>query len=222
MRTDKNAIFAMRNKGWSFRKIEKESGISRSTLSKWFKNVSWSKHLVRKNSKELAKISQERMIKMNMVRRIKLDYVYAKTLDDADKDYKKFKTNPLFISGLVLYASSGEMTTNNITKISSTEFYLHRIFTSFSLKYLAVKKEDIRVGLVLYPVHDQDECLNKWSKELGVQKANFHKIKIILGKKTSKKLQYGIGMSIISSTITVKIRLQRWIELLKSENSPKK
>ncbi len=153
------------------------------------------------------------MMKMNMVRKIKLDYIYAKAEDDATQEYQKNKLEPLFMAGLMVYAGEGDKRNRNITRISNSEFYLHKIFLAFTEKYLDIKRENAKIGLLLYSEHDQVQCMNMWSRELGIPIQNFHKNQVIQGKETKNKLQYGVGMSIISSTVRVKKKILKWLEL---------
>ena len=84
----------------------------------------------------------------------------------------------------------------------------------FSEKYLNVKQEKIKFWLLLYPDHDIETCINTWVEKIKISKSNFYKTQIIQGKPTKRKLQYGVGNSIISETNTKK-KLMKWLELCK-------
>lgn len=215
MRKDKEDAISLRKDGKSYREIERTLGVSRSTLSDWFRDLPWSRHYVRQNSEKLIAGAKEKMMKMNMVRKIKLDYLYAKAEADAAAQYSKFKKDPLFWAGLMIYAGEGDKASRNLTRMSNTDSYLHKILIAFSLKYLDIDKEHIKFNLILYPNHEKEACEAVWAKELGISRHLFHKTQVIKGREAKKKLQYGIGISIISGTVSTKKKVLKWLDLAK-------
>lgn len=217
MRRDKDFIFDLRKQGKSYRDIQKITGVSRGTLCDWFKNETWSTHLTREHSENVVRVSKERMIRMNMVRTLKLQYQYALAESEAEKEYQTYKNDPLFWAGLMVYAGEGDKRSKHQIRVSNSEFYLHRIFISFCCTYLKVPFDQFKVGLLLYPDLSEETCLSVWSKELDVQNKNFYKVHFLEGKHRVNRLQYGIGISIISST-SLKKKLLKWLELSKEES----
>lgn len=217
MRQDKELVFELRKKGRSYREIQKELGISRSTLCEWFKNVEWSKHIKNKNSVRNIVLSKDRLRLLQEGRNKMLKDKYNEVQNEAEKEFYIFKKEPLFTAGLMIYAGEGDKRNQNNSRISNSEFYLHKIFIKFAQEFLDIKKENIKISLVLYPDLEIEECVNKWSKELGISKLNFYKTQIIKGKEKTKKLQYGIGISIISSKVIVKKKILKWLELCGKE-----
>ena len=216
MRQDKQFIFALRKQGKSYSEIQKEIKISKSTLSVWFRDVDWSKHTKAKNSQKIYALSKERISKLNKARQQKLDLYYQKAEKEAEQEFEVFKNEPLFMAGLMLYAGEGDKVNKNIIRISNSEFYINKYFVKFSIKYLNFKRENIKCGLILYPDNNINECKKRWSFELGINESNFHKTQIIQGREKIKKLQYGVGMVIISNTF-LKKKLMKWIEMCKVE-----
>lgn len=213
MRKDKEVAFILRKEGKSYREIQREINISRSTLCDWFKNEEWSAHVKNKNNKINVVLSKERLSKLNDGRSRMLVEKYKQVEIDAEKEFQIFKKDPLFMAGLMIYAGEGDKKSQNMSRISNSEFYIHKIFIKFAIKYLNIKRENIKIGLILYPDLDIEECLDKWSEELDINKLNFHKTQIIKGKEKTKKLQYGVGISIISSIVIVKKKILKWLEL---------
>ena len=212
MRKDKNKAFELRKEGRSYREIEAVLGVSRSTLSEWFRNVEWSKHVRKTNDIRSIVVSREHIIKMNSARKSRLDSLYKETSENAARDFEQYKHEPLFMAGLMIYAGEGDKRSPNLVRISNSEFYLHKIFIRFALKYIGVEREDLRCALLLYPEHTVEECTEKWSLELDLKRSQFHKPQIIVGKEVKKRLQFGVGMSILSST-RLKKRVLTWLEL---------
>lgn len=213
MRHDKEIAFQLRKEGKSYRDIQKELGISRSSLCDWFKNEQWSQHIAHKNHQNNLSLSKDRMIKLNQARNKMLEEKYMLVEIEAEKEFNIFKKDPLFAAGLMIYAGEGDKKSKNINRVSNSDFYIHKIFIKFVEKYLYISKDNIKIALILYPDLDVTECLNRWSKELNITKVNFHKTQIIKGKEKSKKLQYGVGISIISTTVVVKKKILKWLDL---------
>ncbi len=216
MRPDKSIIFQLRKEGKSYRQIQEETGVSRSTLCDWFHNEEWSKHLKHKNTSLNTKISTERLARLNNDRLKRLLLEYEKAEKEASVQFDYFKKDPLFMAGLMIYAGEGDKRSRNISRITNTEYYLHKIFIKFSEKYLYIPRESIKLALIIYPDNDMDACINSWSKELSIKKENFHKTQIIQGKEKTKRLQNGIAISIISNTVIVKKKILMWLKLASS------
>jgi len=217
MRQDKDIAFKLRREGKSYRTIKKEIGVSTSTLCDWFKNEDWSRHIKTSNNIKNIRLSTDRLRLLHDGRNKMLKNKYEEVAREAEKEFILFKKEPLFTAGLMVYAGEGDKRNQNNSRISNSEFYLHKIFIDFALKYLKIKKENIKISLILYPDLNIEECLNRWSKELDILKSNFYKTQIIQGKEKTKKLQYGVGISIISSTVVVKKKILRWLELCEKE-----
>lgn len=216
MRKDKERIFQLRKEGRTYREIERDTGVSRATLSAWFKDVSWSSHLSIDHRNRNLGASKERMERMNMLRKLKLQYHYALIETEAAKEYETFKNETLFWAGLMVYAGEGDRRSKDLIRISNVDFYLHRIFIAFCKKYLEIKENKLKFGLILYPDHNEVTCKDIWMKEIGIPDILFYKTQVIEGKSKERRLQYGVGMSIISST-SLKKKILKWLELAKNE-----
>lgn len=217
MRQDKEIAFKLRKEGKSYREIQKELGISRSTLCDWFKNVEWSRHIKNRNNNTNNSSNPDRLKLLHTARNKMLENKYNEARAEAEKEFYIFKKDPLFTAGLMIYAGEGDKRNQNNSRISNSEFYLHKIFINFALKYLKIKRENIKISLILYPDLNIEECINKWSTELDILKSNFYKTQIIQGKEKTKKLQYGVGISIISSTVVIKKKILKWLEICEKE-----
>ena len=214
MRQDKEYIFTLRKKGKSYREIQKETGVSRGTLCEWFRREEWSRHIAVTKTVRVNSIEHTRM--MQAVRRKNLDTLYGAAEQEAMTEYAIFKEEPLFWAGLMAYAGEGDKRTRHIVRITNSEFYIHKIFLLFATRYLRVLLADIRECLIIYPDHNETLCKEMWSNILGIPRDQFHKTQVIQGKEKVRRLQYGIGMSIISSTV-LKKKMLKWLSLAQDE-----
>ncbi len=213
MRQDKEIAFKLRKDGRSYRDIQKELGISRSTLCDWFRKEEWSKHIKTMNNQRNFSLGKDRLKLLHDARNKMLDLKYKNVAIEAENEFNIFKKDPLFTAGLMIYAGEGDKRSQNNSRVSNSEFYLHNIFIQFAQKYLKINKENIKFSLIIYPDLDENECINVWMEKLNISRLNFYKTHTILGREKIKKLQYGIGTSIISSKVVVKKKILKWLEL---------
>lgn len=214
MRRDKEKAFELRRRGKTYKAIKEELGISKSTLSDWFRDIPWSRHLKSSNTNRTR--TPEHIGLMHKARKDQLDLLYKVAEEEASVSYETFKKEPLFWAGLMIYAGEGEKRSKHNIKVTNSEFYLHSIFIKFSRKYLGVPIEHVRCGLIIYPDLNPSLCKEMWSNALGISRDNFHKTQVIQGKELKKRLQYGVAMSIISSTV-LKKKVMKWISLAQNE-----
>ena|SRR3989344_3452364 len=214
MRPDKDRAFELRRENKTYREIEKILKVSRSTLSEWFRNEEWSAHVRKSNTDRHIKISTEHLLKMNEGRRIMLEKWYKEAEEEAKKEFEIWKTDPLFMAGIMLYAGEGDKLSRNQIRLANTDFFIHKIFLKFIEKFTKIKKDKIKLSILLYPDLDVENCKAKWSQELNISLQNFHKPQIILGRSKVKRLHFGVGSIIISDSF-LKRKVLKWLEISK-------
>ena len=93
----------LRKSGKSYRDIQKELGIAKSTLSLWFSNKKWSddvKYDLVKINKEKSKIHIRLLNQIRSLRKSERDKRYQM---EAGEMYEENRNNPLFIAGISIY-----------------------------------------------------------------------------------------------------------------------
>lgn len=108
------------------------------------------------------------------------------------------------------------MVLSNILAIFSPYYSLIQLFATFAEEYLGIPREKIKFWLLLYPDHDPHACSKHWSKVLKLPIGQFYKYQVIQGKSTKRTLHFGVGNTIIGSTV-LKVKLNKWIELALKE-----
>lgn len=216
MRQDKERIVQMRKEGRTYREIQRDTGVSRATLSSWFRNEVWSKHLSDEHIKSNRGASKDRMERMNIVRRLKLQYEYALMEAEAQKEYETYKKDPLFWAGLMVYQGAGDKGSEGQVRVSSGESFAHMVFAQFAGRYLGFSLGQFRYSLVLYSENDALGRVAEWADKLGVPVEHIYAPQVVEAKKGSKRLRYGTCISIISNTARKK-KLLKWLTLAQSE-----
>lgn len=206
----------LRRQGMTYSAISSELKVAKSTLASWFqKSLENFSEITKKNISENRKESKERLLEFTKKQKKMLFLKYEQAVKDAQREFEKFKLDPLFVAGLMLYAGEGDNKSRHHIRISNTDWKLHSIFLTFCEKYLLFSRQNIHIQLLIYADNPQDELENFWSEKTAIHKKNFYKTQIIQGK-SKRRLQFGICMTIINST-RLKYKLLEWISLCKEQ-----
>ena len=207
---------AFRRRGFTYSEIAKICNVSVSTLSNWLAHEPFSKKIAQDNSDKATVQNTKRLALINKARNTERKNQYAEITRLAAIEYKNYRTAPLFIAGLMLYVSEGDNQNNRLIRLSSNKIDLHRIFIRFLMTYLGVPKHSIRFWLLLYPDLDEVTCMKHWCKKTGLNAGQFYKNQVIKGRSTKHTLHFGVGNTIIGSTL-LKKKLMKWVELANKE-----
>jgi len=212
---------AFRKRGFTYSEIAKICNVSVGTVSNWLKNELFSQVVAADNLKKATLANTKRLALINKARTTERKHQYAAMVSQAETEYKNYRTSPLFIAGLMLYVSAGDIQNNRLIRLASSRTDLHSIFIRFLVTYLGVEKRLIRLWLLLYPDLDEVTCMKHWCKKTGLSAGQFYKNQVIDGRSAKPTLHFGVGNTIIGSTL-LKKKLTRWIELSTAELSVKK
>jgi transcriptional regulator with XRE-family HTH domain len=207
---------AFRKRGFTYSEIAKICNVSRGTVSNWLKHESFSKQVATDNAKKATKENKKRLLLINKARVAERGLQYKKALKTAETEYRYYRHHPLFIAGLTLYLTLGDLDNERVIRLSSAKTAFHQLFLRFLIEFLAIEKTSIRFWLLLYPDLDEVTCMKHWCKKIGLSPAHFHKNQVVLGRAQHKTLHFGVGNTIIGSTLHKK-KLIRWTELLAKE-----
>lgn len=201
----------LRRRGFTYEEIARIVDVSKSTVSNWFSRETWSENIKANNQKRAARENSKRISLLNKARENQHKKLYAEAERSAATEYKHYKKNPLFIAGLMLYMSAGDGNSSHLLRLTSSKPDSHRIFIAFAKEYLGVPREKVRFWLLLHPSHSPATCIKYWSKEIRISSSQFHRYQVVDGK-PKKTLHFGIGNTIIGSTV-LKRKLFKWTEL---------
>lgn len=201
----------------SYGAISKRLGVSKGTLSYWLKDLDWSSQIRDQNHQ--ANRTPEKILRMQEARRSKFVGAPDAARQAARDDFQKFKGDPLFAAGLMLYLSQGDRSTGNShVRLSGADPYPIMVFKRFLDTYCAEYGSKLRFSVLLYPNLNEKRCLEWWSALTGLGLEKALKSQVIQGRSASKKLLYGVATLTISSKF-LKAKLLQWIELASKEFS---
>lgn len=207
---------AFRKRGFTYAEIAKICNVSVSTLSNWLKAEPFSKKIAADNTKRAVIQNTKRLASINKARTTERKGQYVQMVRLAEIEYKNYRTSPLFIAGLMIYFSAGDTQNDRLIRLSTGKTDAHRVFIRFLTTYLGVEKRSIRFWLLLYPDHDEIVCMKHWCKKTSLNAGQYYKNQVIQSKSTKNALHFGVGNTIIGSTL-LKKKLNKWIELVTKE-----
>jgi transcriptional regulator with XRE-family HTH domain len=207
---------AFRKRGFTYSEIAKICGVSLGTVSAWFKDEPFSQSVAKDNAAKAIVTNKARLALINKARMSERRKQYAEITRLAEIEYGHYRTSPLFIAGLMLYVSEGDNRGPHLIRLANSRPDLHKIFIRFLVTYLGVEKKAIHFWLLLYPDLDEVTCMKHWSKKTGLSVGQFYKNQVIQGRSHKRTLHFGVGNTIIGSTL-LKKKLFRWIELATKE-----
>lgn len=213
MRNDKHIAIKLRRQGKSYGKISKELNIPKSTLSDWLSDINWSRSIKIDLTRKANYVARKRLQSYNKKQKIFWEAWREQARQQARDDFSKFKSNPLFISGIMIYWGEGDSKLENSqVRISNTNPDMIRLFNLFLWVICKVPQEKIKMAMILYPDLNESKCKNFWSKTSGVLESQFIKTQFIKGRHPTKRLTNGIAIVYFSSR-ELKEKIFVWIEL---------
>ena len=217
VRNEKNREQAtlLRERGFTLQEIAKVCDVSKSTVSKWLKNNTVSADITKQNKRRAGQENAKRLQLVNKARNKERATRYQASLASAAVEFKHYKVAPLFMAGLMLYASSGEMKDDQKIRFSTIDIVAHKIVLRFCKEYLGVSRADVRVWLHLYSSQQESVCMKKWQNSLQIPYQQFHRTQFVQNVVKSP-LHSGVGNTIIGSTVLQR-KLKHWVKLAQRE-----
>ncbi|MEK7108760.1 MAG: hypothetical protein AAB844_01445 [Patescibacteria group bacterium] len=126
-------------------------------------------------------------------------------------EFKRFRSDPLFVAGVMLYWGEGDKIPNNPVRVSNTDSRLLRVYVRFLLKYGCLPDRKIRAHLIRYSDLDEQKCVAYWSRVVGIRQKFFYKTQLINGKPKNRRSHHGICVVGVSSR-QLKEKLLIWIQ----------
>jgi len=213
MNKNKENAALLRRQGMSYKKIRTELGIPISTLACWFKNEPWSQEIKARLSIEVSWSNPRALELLVQANRERWKAKYEEYRVAAVREFRRYKNDPLFLAGIMLYWGEGEkQPKSSQVRLANNEPEMLKIFYLFLTKTLKIHADKIFAWLLLYPDLVDSVQKNFWSKATGIPQENFKKSIYIKGRHPLKRLSYGVGIVVVSNR-ALKERMLKWLEL---------
>ena len=203
-----------RKRGFTYSEIAKICSVSKSTVSNWLSKQKFSKQITKENTAKAARDNQKRINLLNKAKKAERTARYAEAVRSATTEYKHYKSIPMFVAGLAIYQSVGDMSFSATIRLASNRPVVHKIFIQFTTEFLGVEKRDIHFWLLLSGKAPLESSMRFWARQTGLPVARFGKTQFV--NQEIKTLHKGTGNTIIGNTV-LKRKLMRWVELTEKE-----
>ncbi len=156
----------LRQQGWSIKAIAEHLGVSRSSVSRWVRDITLTEEqqeLLRNKRPKLhrEKARQTRLAREEMRR--------EKEREKARELYEQFKKEPLFMAGLVGYWAEGSKTCGHL-RVANTDPCFLKVMMRWLMQYGAIRKEDFTLSVYMHTDLGitEEECRKFWEEQLGL------------------------------------------------------
>lgn len=127
---------SFRKRGFSYAEIAKICGVSRSTVHAWLSGEVFSQAVTAANRKRAAAQNRDRILLINKARAKERRTQYDAVVRLAETEFRHYKHSPLFIAGLMLYASEGDNQNTRLIRLANSRPELHAVFIRFLEDFL--------------------------------------------------------------------------------------
>lgn len=178
----------LRKSGCSYNMINRKIGVSKSTLSDWFKDKPFTP-----NQEVLQRIQYGPMKSGALKHNRKVEEV-RKLREEGVREIGTLTKRDLWLLGIGLYIGEGTKT-HDIVRVINSDPKVIKLAIRWFQEVCDLQKENITVRLFLYPDSDIRECTEFWRKATGIPLMNFRKSQIDRRVNKSaankRKLPYG-------------------------------
>lgn len=169
---EKIIAIKLRKAGFSYLKIFKKVRVSKSTLSRWLRDI----ELTTKQREKLLKGREKSRCagaKAQQIKRIKRT---EEIMIAGKKEFYLLIKNPLFLSGLSLYWAEGDKNRSEKVKFTNSDETMIILMMNWFRKICNVPEEKFRISLHTHDLYSNPSVKHYWAKITNVSKKQFHKI----------------------------------------------
>ena len=132
-----------RKRGFSYSEISKLVGVSKGTLNNWFAKKTFSKTIKKDNEIKARRDNIKRMALLNKAQAKERSRRYVEAARSAGTELKHYRSSPLFLTGLALYAAVGDLKDPAKIRLPSQRKAVHKSFQRFLRDFLGADKRRI-------------------------------------------------------------------------------
>ena len=184
-----NRALELRLTGWSYKMIEAEIGVARSTLSGWLRHLRVAEYHPEVRQRTLQ--AQHAAVAANKRRQQALR---RNVREEAAAEIRELLVNgvtarELFMIGLTLYWAEGAKTHGHVG-IANSDPVLVRTFVEWLQRCLEISRERLRGNVHTHPDIDPVEAEAYWAEVIGIPASQFYRTQI--DRRASKSVEkYG-------------------------------
>jgi len=212
---EKKLAIKLRKKGLSIKKIAKDIGVSKSSVSLWVRNIQldFSQQNKLKNNQHTSLVVEKR-------RQTRLSNELQKRqniMKIAGHDIDSISKKELLLIGASLYWGEGSKKGKRVASVANSDPVIIKIMMRFFKEVCGVSNEKFRGHIHTYSHLNSSVALKYWSNISGIPINQFYKTYIkqsIASKNKKDRLPYGT-MDIYVCDVKVFLNIMGWIEKIK-------
>lgn len=207
----------LRKAGYSYTYIQKQTGVSKSTLSDWLFGLPYERN------QETIEIINKARLMANEAQRAKKRKSIKDAMDLALDDIGKFTKRDLFMLGIGIYIGEGTKTGNQIRVVNSDPRIIKTFLVWFK-KVMGLQNRNFSIRIHTYPDNNQKDTILFWMKKTGLPRESFLKTRIDFRtdktRKNFNKLPYGTAHITVKGAgrgnvgVFLLRRILSWIEIV--------
>lgn len=188
---NKQKIQKLRQQGLSYREIERITKTSKSTISKYCKNIELTKtqinHLLKNQSNGLTRASILGA-KSNRSKRKKQE---KDLLNQGISQIGNLSKRDKFIAGISLYQGEGSKTGNAVEFTNSNPETI-KFMTNWFDEFCEISTDKLKFSLWLHDNLDESKAISFWCNFLNIKRSQFGKTYFAKNKTDSQKIRKNI------------------------------
>ncbi len=170
---EKRHAISLRLEGYTYNEIRaKIPNLSKSTISGWMKGVELTDSQKQRIQNKIRTSAESSRLRGAWANHQKAQNRIALLYKAAEKDFKTFSTESLFVVGISLYWAEGAKTSRRFQFMNSDPAMI-RLMMKWLRKYYNVPNQDIIIRLYIHHVYAHEDCESFWSKVTEISATEF-------------------------------------------------
>lgn len=173
---EKIKAIRLRKLGKSYSEIRKKVKVSKGTLSLWLRDVKLTPEQKKRLYVTLRRINAYKGAKIQQKKRIERT---KRIIKEAEKEFRLFFKNPLFLAGLMLYWAEGDKSDEKeMVKFSNSDPAMIKLILKWFREICKVPQKKFRITLHIHKLHCREDVEEYWSKLMNIPLFQFYKTQI--------------------------------------------
>ena len=169
---EKITAVKLRRAGASYSKIFQKTNVSKSTLSRWLRNI----ELTSQQKEKLLKGRQKSRYAGAKARQKKRIKKTREIIVAGKNEFHSLIKNPLFLSGLLLYLAEGDKNRSERVKFTNSDETMIILMMKWFREICNAPEEKFRISLHVHNFHNNPDVKTYWRIITNVPMKQFHKI----------------------------------------------
>ncbi len=171
---EKIKAIKFREKGLSYSFIKRSIKVSKSTLSRWLKDIELTQEQQKKllKGREISRYAAARAKRNKRIEQTKL------IIENGRKEFSSFLGKGLFLAGLSLYWAEGDKNNLERVKFTNSDAEMISLMMRWFREICEVPEKKFRIALHVHNLHSRKNIIKYWSEITNIPKNQFHKIYI--------------------------------------------